>query len=65
MVKEDLVLTEFLSSHKGNEMVDKLDPSNLEYSVPDYGFNNFLEFADDEENGGVFGWRKFMDCVSM
>jgi hypothetical protein len=31
--------------------------------MPDFGFNTNLAFEEFEE--GLFGWRKFMDCVSV
>lgn len=65
MKLKDEILTQFLTSHTGIESSGKLDPSNMLHPIPDFGFNNFLEFAENEEQGGVFGWKKFMDSVSM
>jgi hypothetical protein len=45
--------------------MDKLDPDSMDYTFPDFGFNNELEFEEGDEDGAVFGWRKFMDCVAI
>ena len=37
----------------------------MEFTFPDFGFNNELEFEERDDDGAVLGWRRFMDCVSM
>jgi hypothetical protein len=65
LFNKDLLLTEFVCGQKNNNFTDKLDPDNMEFTFPDFGFNNELEFEERDDDGAVLGWRRFMDCVSM
>ena len=64
----DEFLTEFLVTKEGNKSLGdtKLDPDDVGYSQPDFGFNYDLDFEQvkDNEVSGA-GWRRFMDCVSV
>ena len=67
--KNDVFLTEFLCSKNGNQkLVDNhLDPEEIRYAFPDFGFDstqNFQDLNQDNDYGGK-GWQKFMDCVSL
>lgn len=65
LFSKDLLVTEFACGYRGKKFMDKLDPDSMDYTFPDFGFNNELEFEEGDEDGAVFGWRKFMDCVAI
>ena len=65
LFSKDLLVTEFACGQNGKKFMDKLDPDSMEFTFPDFGFNNELEFEEGDEDGAVFGWRKFMDCVAI
>ena len=65
LFSKDLLVTEFACGQNGKKFMDKLDPDSMEFPFPDFGFNNELEFEEGDEDGAVFGWRKFMDCVAI
>lgn len=65
LLSKDLLVTEFACGQNGKKFMDKLDPDSMEFTFPDFGFNNELEFEEGDEYGAVFGWRKFMDCVAI
>ena len=65
LFSKDLLVTEFACGYRGKKFMDKLDPDSMDYTFPDFGFNNELELEEGDEDGAVFGWRKFMDCVAI
>ena len=62
-VNSDEYITEFFvnqdRSHKFNS--NKLDPDIIQYSKPDFGYNDFMTFEDEETKG----WLAMMDCVAI
>ena len=60
------MLTEFLASQNGHKFEDKLDPDTIEFTSPDFGFNNPLQFENelDPTDPDMNGWRKLMDCIA-
>jgi hypothetical protein len=65
LFSKDLLVTEFACGQNSKKFMDKLDPDSMDFTFPDFGFNNELEFEEGDEDGAVFGWRKFMDCVAI
>ena len=63
MLVKDKIYTEFSVKNLAQCLDEVMDPSTLPYKMPDFGFNTNLAFEEFEE--GLFGWRKFMDCVSV
>jgi hypothetical protein len=64
----DEYLTEFMVTRNGNKnlLKDKLDPDEIGFSQPDFGYNYDLDFDQEKDpqiDGG--GWSRFMDCVSL
>ena len=56
---------EFLLSKESQKHTwsEKLDPDSILFKHPNFGFNNELDFEDDEDSGRN-NWLKFMSCVS-
>jgi hypothetical protein len=68
---KDRYVTEFNAGHEGHSFDEKLDPDKINFTAPDFGFNEVLNFEEDETVGpdgeflGFAGWKKFMDSVSL
>ena len=37
----------------------------MPYARPDFGFNDYMSFEDNDENCGINGWKSFLDCFSL
>lgn len=53
----------------GNQdlITERLDPAEMEFSMPDWGYNQTFHFEGGPETDDDFkgaGWRKFLDCVT-
>lgn len=42
-----------------------MEPDDLKFKRPDFGFNNTLYYEADDPESPVTkdGWRKFLDCI--
>lgn len=60
---KDEYLTEFtLNGHSAFEPNKPLDPANFRYKRPDFGFNDYLNVTDDDNQDRVSHWSMFKDC---
>ena len=61
--KSDELLTEFRILNSGNPSLSqaRLDPEEMGFAQPDFGFESNLNFA---QNTSPNGWQRFLDCIS-
>lgn len=70
LCKKDLVLGKFLAQDSADPFKGQpIDPDNIEYQCPDFGFENHLNFALDDEDEQLKGnfsgnWKFLMDYAS-
>ena len=66
--REDEYLAEFLAKADGDPFANQtqIEPEEMEYNFPDFGFNNELTFVESEpgENGMSSYWRFFGDYMA-
>ena len=62
--KSDELLTEFRITNSGNPSLsqERLDPEEMGFAQPDFGFESNLNFA---QNASTKGWQRFLDCISI
>ena len=55
--REDSYLAEFLAKAEGDPFAEQMEPEEMEYNFPDFGFNNELTFIESSIVGqlGVNG----------
>ena len=54
-------------SKNGNASLvnDKLDPDNIGFNQPDFGFDYDFDFEENQSSGAQRGWKRFMDTMSI
>lgn len=64
---KDEFLAEFMVSKKGNPLITdcKLDPDNLGFPQPDFGFDYDFDFDENSLTDNARGWKRFMDTMSV
>lgn len=65
-LSQDPYHTEFIVTRTGNRQLynDKLDPAEIGYGYPDFGYNMEFDYNIPEEEFEGSGWRKFMQAIS-
>lgn len=68
VLKSDRQLFEFLQQDSGDPFEGKeIDPDNMTFQNPDFGFNNSLIFEDITPNNGKYSssWKYIMDYTTL
>ena len=63
IAKQDRLLYKFIQKDYGDPFLGKaIDPDDVEFNAPDFGFNNYLVFDEKTEEGMYSpNWKYFMD----
>jgi hypothetical protein len=68
-IRGDEFLTEFVVSKQKSILTsseERLDPDNIPFSQPDFGFDYDFEFNDAAANGGAEQyWKQLTNLVSL
>ena len=66
--REDEYLAEFLARAEGDPFANmtQIEPEEMEYNFPDFGFDNELTFVDSDQSVGGYSvyWKFFGDYMA-
>jgi hypothetical protein len=63
---KDEYITEFtVDQNRSKINKHTLNPDKIPFRHPDFGFNDYMTFKEEDNEPNDKGWKRFMDSVSM